>query len=257
MPSSVSISCPDSRRRRLDAGAGERARRWHHRLSHAMTLIVLLASVGQAAGAETIRSGTAITRHTLRELRDNDVVKQRLDYSCGAAALATLLRYYFNDATSEAQILKIIISKLTDDERRLKENRGFSLLDLKRAAEELGYRAAGFELRADDLTRLAAPVIVFIEPLEYKHFAVLRGIFAGRAYLADPARGNVRMTVSRFLGEWKGIVFVVGKPGEEAIGTHPLSVPRVDDVGPPLRPVSPLWESGAAIIDLSIRSRSP
>jgi len=257
MPSSVSISCPDSRRRRLDAGAGERARRWHHRLSHAMTLIVLLASVGQAAGAETIRSGTAITRHTLRELRDNDVVKQRLDYSCGAAALATLLRYYFNDATSEAQILKIIISKLTDDERRLKENRGFSLLDLKRAAEELGYRAAGFELRADDLTRLAAPVIVFIEPLEYKHFAVLRGIFAGRAYLADPARGNVRMTVSRFLGEWKGIVFVVGKPGEEAIGAHPLSVPRVDDVGPPLRPVSPLWESGAAIIDLSIRSRSP
>jgi uncharacterized protein len=246
MPLLGSISCPDSR-----------AWRWPHRLSGAMALILLVVSLGQATEPETIRTRTEVTRHTLKELRDKDVVKQRLDYSCGAAALATLLRYYFNEPIAESRILRIMISRLTDDERRLKETRGFSLLDLKRAAEELGYRAAGFELRADDLTRLAAPVIVFIEPLDYKHFAVLRGIFAGRAYLADPARGNVRMTVSRFLGEWKGIVFVVGKPGEEAIGRHPLSVPRADDVDPPLRPVSPLWESGAAAIDLSRRSRPP
>ena len=222
-----------------------------------MTLIVLLTSVAQAAEPRTTRPRTEVTRHTVKALRDKDVVKQRLDYSCGAAALATLLRYYFNEPIAEAQVLKAIVSRLSEDELRLKESRGFSLLDLKRAAEDLGYRAAGFELRADDLTRLAAPVIVFIEPLDYKHFAVLRGIFAGRAYLADPARGNVRMSVSRFLGEWKGIVFVVGKPGEEAIGTHPLSVPRADDVDPPLRPVSPLWDSGAAVIDLSRRSRSP
>lgn len=241
----------------MNAGTGGLARRCCRGLRHAVTLILLLVSVGQAAEPETIRPGTKVTRHTIKDLRDKNVVKQRLDYSCGAAALATLLRYYFNEPTSEARILKIILSKLSDDERRLKETRGLSLLDLKRAAEELGYRAAGFELRADDLTRLAAPVIVFIEPLDYKHFAVLRGVFAGRAYLADPARGNVRMTVSRFLGEWKGIVFVVGKPGEESIGTHPLSVPRVDDVNPPLRPLSPSWESGAAVIDLSRRSRSP
>ena len=32
-----------------------------------------------------------------RERRDHNVIKQRYDYSCGAAALATLLRYYFED----------------------------------------------------------------------------------------------------------------------------------------------------------------
>ena len=257
MPSSASISSLDSRRGRVNATRRPAERCRHHRLTHALTLILLLVGVGPAAEAETVPPDTGVTRHTIKELRDQNVVKQRLDYSCGAAALATLLRYYFNDPTSEARILRIILSTLTEEERRLKETRGLSLLDLKRAAEELGYRAAGFQLRADDLPRLAAPVIVFVEPLDYKHFAVLRGVFKGRAYLADPARGNVRMTVDRFLREWSGIVFVVGKSGEESIGTHPLSVPRVDDVAPPLRPLSPLWDSGAAAIDLSRRSRSP
>jgi uncharacterized protein len=222
----------------------------------ALGLALVLTAVGEAGEPATAGSSPGVTRHTLKELRDQYVVKQRLDYSCGAAALATLLRYYFGEPTSEAEILRLIVAQLSPDERRLKETRGFSLLDLKRAAEALGYQAAGFKLGVEDLARLAAPVIVFIEPLDYKHFAVLRGLSGGRVFLADPARGNVRMTVGRFLGEWEGIVFVVGKPGEEAIGTHRLSVPRADDVEPPLRTLTPLWATGAATLDLSGRSRA-
>jgi hypothetical protein len=36
--------------------------------------------------------------------------------------------------------------------------------------------AADFELTIDQLKQLAAPVIVFVQPLGYKRFAVLRGI---------------------------------------------------------------------------------
>jgi predicted double-glycine peptidase len=146
----------------VNTDAGVLARRWRRLLSHATTLIVLLASVAQAVEPQTIAPRTEVTtRHTVKELRDKDVIKQRLDYSCGAAALATLLRYYFNEPISEAQVLKAIVSRLSEDELRLKESRGFSLLDLKRAAEDLGYRAAGFELRADDLTRGSPPRSLF------------------------------------------------------------------------------------------------
>jgi predicted double-glycine peptidase len=42
-------------------------------------------------------------------LRDQNVVLQRFDYSCGAGALATLMRYYFGDAVSEEAILAGIL----------------------------------------------------------------------------------------------------------------------------------------------------
>jgi predicted double-glycine peptidase len=228
----------------------------HPRLT-AVGLILVSISGCAAAQRETAPSATSPIRHSLKDLRDKYVVKQRLDYSCGAAALATLMQYYFGEQISEAEILKLMVARLSTDEQRLRETRGFSLLDLKYAAEALGYRAAGFRLTINDLPKLAAPVMVFIQPLDYKHFAVLRGVAGGRVFLADPARGNVRMTIARFVSEWEGIVFVLGKPGEEAIRTHRLSVPRADDLDAPLSTVVPLWESGAGSISLPGRSRTP
>jgi predicted double-glycine peptidase len=223
-------------------------------LGSALGLVMLLVRLGWSAEPSTEAATPRVTRHTLKELRDLYVVKQRQDYSCGAAALATLMRYYYNEPTTEAELLRIIVARLSADEQRLKETRGFSLLDLKYAAEARGYRAAGFKLTVEDLARLAAPVIVFIQPLGYKHFAVLRGVSGGRVFLADPARGNVRMTIHRFLGEWDGIVFVLGKPGEEQIHSHPLSIRRPDDIGAPVRSITPLWESGEAGVGLARRS---
>jgi predicted double-glycine peptidase len=84
-----------------------------------------------------------------------------LDYSCGAAALATLLRYYFGDDTSEREILDILTARLSKEEQRRKARRGFSLLDLKQVAQLKGYQAAGFKLTIEQLTQLATPVMVF------------------------------------------------------------------------------------------------
>jgi predicted double-glycine peptidase len=178
-----------------------------------------------------------VVRHSLKELRDRYVVKQALDYSCGAAALATLLIYYYGDMTSEAEILNMLKEHLTPEELAIKTERGFSLLDLKKVAQKRGYRAAGFRLTPEQLTRLVAPVIVFVEPLGYKHFAVLRGVHNGMVQLADPARGNVRMRIDQFAGpgkEWQeGIIFVLGKTGEEKSTAHTLYPrPAFTDVQP-------------------------
>lgn len=184
-----------------------------------------------------------VTRHTLKELRDLHVIKQQEDFSCGAAALATLMRYYFGDETSEQEILGLLEAALTEEQKQQKALRGFSLLDLKQVARQKGYRAAGFRLRMSQLAKVQAPVIVLVEPMGYKHFAVYRGLDRGRVYLADPARGNLRMSLGRFLNEWSGVIFVLGKGPDENIIEHDLRLPY-----PPY--VQPEWTRLNAILDL-------
>ncbi|MGH8651117.1 MAG: cysteine peptidase family C39 domain-containing protein [Gammaproteobacteria bacterium] len=78
-------------------------------------------------------------------------------------------------------------------------------------AQQKGYQAAGFKLTVGQLPQLLAPVIVHVQPFGYHHFAVLRGVAGDRVYLADPGRGNLRMSIARFLDEWAGVVFVLGR----------------------------------------------
>ena len=163
-----------------------------------------------------IGSGTRITLpvKSMKALRDAGLIKQKFDYSCGAAALATILRYGFGQPVSEKTVLSKLFDLLTSEEKKTSRKDGFSLYDLQRVAQKFGYRAQGFRLDARFLPRLSGPVIVFIEPRGYKHFAVLRGVRGDRVYLADPSRGNIRWPVHKFLDSWqqkdgKGIIFVI------------------------------------------------
>jgi Predicted double-glycine peptidase len=216
--------------------------------------------VGVSMAGEGDVAFPTMKRHTLKELRDQYVVKQGLDYSCGAAVLATLMSYYFGDETAEKEILELLntqLAKLTKEQWAHKKRIGFSLLDLKKVAEQKGYRAAGFTLTLDQLRQLVAPVIVFIRPFGYHHFSVLRGVAGDRVFLADPARGNLRLGIGRFLDEWDGSVFVLGKAGEEKITTYPLSLSQPGDYPQPrLRRVGHMGSQVTAFtIDLAVRSR--
>ena len=159
-----------------------------------------------------------------RELRDRNVVRQQLDYSCGAAALATLLRYYFGEDISEDRMLAGILGSMTAEEVVDRETNGLSLLDLRQQAERMGYQAAGVRLNLAALSKLAGPVIVHLEGDDYKHFAVLKGIREDRIFLADPSLGNVRRSVDRFAKEWSGIALILGKQGFGLPQDHPLAV---------------------------------
>lgn len=173
----------------------------------------------------------------MKDLRDQNLVKQRFDFSCGAAALATMLRYGFGDDVSERQVLVDLFTGLSDDDRRTAERTGFSLLDLQRVARTRGYAAEGFRLEPAQLTMLDGPVIVFIEPRGYKHFAVLRGIRGDRVYLADPSRGNIRLPMHTFLDTWlqndgRGIIFAI-EPKTGAPGNVPAALRTVAPTGRP------------------------
>jgi predicted double-glycine peptidase len=168
-----------------------------------------LAQIGLGAGVRI-----AAPAHSMRDLRDLNVVKQRYDFSCGAAALATLLRFGFGENVTENQILADLFDLPSEAEKSERRRTGFSLLDLQRVAQARGYNAQGFRLEASQLPLLGGPVIVFIEPRGYKHFAVLSGVRGDRAYLADPSRGQVRQPAHVFRDSWlqddgRGIIFVV------------------------------------------------
>lgn len=182
-----------------------------------------------------LRVGTAL--RSVKAQRDFGVVKQGYDYSCGAAALATLLTYGFGDPVDEVDVLAGIIERLSGDQAALVTKTGLSLLDLQQFAIRRGYRAQGFRIRADQVGRLARPVLVFIRPLGYEHFAIFKGVRGDRVLLADPSQGNWRMPLHRFLDMWldadgQGIVLAV----ERADGRWPESGPLIPDAGVPTRP---------------------
>jgi uncharacterized protein len=85
---------------------------------------------------------------------------------------------------------------------------------LQRLAQKRGHKAQGFRIHRDQLPKISRPVIVFIKPHGYEHFAVLKGLRGDRVLLADPSLGNVRMPLYRFLDMWadesgRGVIFAV------------------------------------------------
>ena len=179
---------------------------------------VMPFSVGAARVESHVKS--------MRELRDAGVVRQRFDYSCGSAALATLLTYGLGEPVEEESILREILAPLAEEALAALKKRGLSLFDLQKYVQGHGFKAQGFRVPAAQISKISRPVLVFIKPGGYDHFAVLKGVQNGRAYLADPSLGNVRMPLYRFLDMWtdasgRGVVFAV----ERSDGTWPTSFP--------------------------------
>jgi predicted double-glycine peptidase len=164
-------------------------------------------------------AGARATKHirSLKEIRDANVVHQRWDLSCGAAALSTLLTYDFKDDTPETAIVVWLLHRT--DPARVRSRGGFSLFDLKRFAQARGYRGEGFSgMSLDDLAALKTSAITPIRVKGYDHFVVVRGVAGDRVFLADPGFGNLVVTSERFSRMWKqGIVFIVHPPDPKMV----------------------------------------
>jgi predicted double-glycine peptidase len=180
---------------------------------------VCAQKIGAPAGVE----GSKNIR-SMKEIRDEGVVRQRWDMSCGAAALSTLLTYDFKDKTPETAIVVWILHRV--DAGRVRARGGFSLLDLKHFAEARGYHAEGFSgMTIRDLALEKTSVITPIRVKGFDHFVVVKGIVEGHVVLADPGFGNMTMRVDRFEKLWKdGIVFVVHPPDERMMPAKSLSL---------------------------------
>ena len=168
--------------------------------SPVVKVALLLATASGNVQAEPVRS--------LLEMRREGVVIQEWDTSCGAAALATVLTYALGDPVAEKSVARGMLRRT--DPLRVKVRGGFSLLDMKRYAEDRGYKAAGYRnLSLDELATMHSPIVVISEYGD-PHFVVVRAMGDGRVHLADPAFGNRSVSIERFRRAWQGgIGFVV------------------------------------------------
>jgi len=175
-----------------------------------VSLVPVLGSAGEVIlnGLPTMNSGAYTVRVlSLREAKFRRTIGQQYDFSCGSAALATLLAYHYGDQVTETQVFQYMYEQ--GNQAKI-QREGFSLLDIKRYLEAHGYNADGFETSLDKLAEVGVPAIVLISDNGYNHFVVVKGILDGRVLIGDPSMGARIIRRSEFERLWTNkIVFVI------------------------------------------------
>jgi hypothetical protein len=195
-----------------------------HRTLVALRALAALVAVAPAPAEARAARDPASAIRSLRDLRQDGVVMQRWDLSCGSAALSTILTHDLGDPVSEALVVAAILRRA--DPVRIRARGGFSLLDLKRFAESRGYEARGYARVSREALAKLAPAILATELGGDAHFVVFRGLRGGRVLLADPAFGNRTMPVAALEAAWpKRIAFVVRKAETAVAATASTPAP--------------------------------
>jgi uncharacterized protein len=141
-----------------------------------------------------------------KEAQFRSTMRQRYDYSCGSAALATLLSSGYEDAVSEGTVFQKMYE--AGDKERIRRQ-GFSLLDMKMYLESEGYQADGFRITLDKLAELGVPAITILDMKGYKHFVVVKGIAGNEVLVSDPAAGTMVIPRPQFETMSNGVLFLI------------------------------------------------
>lgn len=144
---------------------------------------------------------------TFKERRFTNVIKQQYDFSCGSAAIASLLTYHYERPTTEAEVFE---SMFEAGDKETIRTKGFSLLDMKVYLEANGYEADGFRVGLDQIQDSKIPAIVVIRTRGYQHFVLIKGVSDREVVVGDPALGTKVYTREEFEQVRDGdIVFVI------------------------------------------------
>jgi predicted double-glycine peptidase len=152
---------------------------------------------------------------SLHERRFSRTIHQQYDFSCGSAAVATLLSYQYDDPVSEQAVFRAMWAN--GNQAKI-HSEGFSLLDIKHYLEMRGYVANGYKVPLDKLAKTRVPAIVLISDRGYNHFVVVKGLYDGRVLLGDPSRGARSVPRARFQHMLENpIVFVITSNRQQAV----------------------------------------
>ena len=187
-------------------------------------LTALLAMPGARAGTVDIPGAGSgsfnFKTMSMKERQFRFTERQQYDFSCGSAALATLLTHHYGDPVKEKAVY-VDMWEQGDQDKIRKE--GFSMLDMKRFLESRGYAAEGYSASLDKLANVGIPAIVLIRDGRYNHFVVVKGVRDGKVAFGDPAQGArvmpqpefERMMINR-------ILFVINGRNDKVVFNHPM-----------------------------------
>lgn len=205
----------------MKARAGHRLpQRGNRRLAFVLSL-ALLPSMAMAANTAVQIPQGAIALHltSLKEARYKHTIHQQYDFSCGSAAVATLLTYQYDYPMNEQAAFAQMYAH--GDQHKINKQ-GFSLLDIKRFLQSNGFDADGFQAPLEKLRDEKLPAIVLINEKGYHHFVVIKGLRDNRVLVGDPARGTRSIPREQFDQMWKTkLVFVIHNRRNWAVFNSP------------------------------------
>jgi predicted double-glycine peptidase len=236
-------------------GRSRRGWRWRRRLAAALAAAALAAVMPAAAKAGSLYidaglgvgggSAMSLNLQSFQEQKYHDTIAQEHDFSCGSAALATLLSYNYHMPVSESAVFNDMI--VNGDKTVISES-GFSLLDIKRYLARHGLDSNGYRAPIEKLEEVRLPAIVLLNVRGYRHFVVLEGIEHKRVLLADPAVGMRSEPLGVFEEEWSGIFFLITSDIEQ--GQKSFNSDQKWAAAPP-----PPWSLTRYALDLSTLSQ--
>jgi predicted double-glycine peptidase len=163
----------------------------------------------QIGGAYSVRVAS------IREARFAATIRQQYDFSCGSAAVATLLTHHYKYPVTEDKVFEAMF--VNGDQAKIRVE-GFSLLDMKHYLEAQGFEADGFQEPIEKLATANIPAIVLVNESGYNHFVVVKGLRDGRVLVGDPAGGTRALTLSAFNAIWTNqILFVISNRQDSAL----------------------------------------
>lgn len=183
-----------------------------------MKTVLLLIMAGVAATSATTQadtlelSGIGGARYevkvtSLKERRFMTTTRQQYDFSCGSAAVATLLTYHYSYPVTEQSVFQEMFAR--GDQAKIRRE-GFSLLDIKTYLQAHQFQADGFELPLGKLLESGLPAIVLINDKGYHHFVVIKGMRDGRILIGDPSSGTRAVSRDSFESIWiNKLLFVI------------------------------------------------
>jgi uncharacterized protein len=143
---------------------------------------------------------------TMIDRRFLTVIHQRYDFSCGSAALATLLASHYADRQNEESVF---LGMWANGDKTQIRKLGFSLLDMKRYLAARSISGNGYKISLDQIRKVGVPGLALIQTGGYKHFVVIKGMADGEILLGDPAYGLRTLKDAEFAHMWNGIFFVI------------------------------------------------
>ena len=183
-----------------------------------MRVLFLLLLAGVASGFSTAQAATlelsgisggryAVKVTSLKEARFKATTRQQYDFSCGSAAVATLLTHHYGYPVTEQSVFEEMFAR--GDQAKIRRE-GFSLLDMKTYLNAHQFRADGFELPLGKLLESGLPAIVLIAENGYHHFVVIKGMRDGRILIGDPSSGTRAVSRASFESIWVNkLLFVI------------------------------------------------
>ena len=181
----------------------------------ACTIILTPAAQAGTLALQGIGGTYAVPVTSLKEARFRATMRQQFDFSCGSAAVATLLTYQYGVPVTEQSVFEAMYAAGEQEKIR---HEGFSLLDMQRYLRTRGFEADGFIQPLDRLVDAQLPAIALVDENGYHHFVVIKGLRDGRVLIGDPALGTRSLSRTGFEAIWLNrLLFVIHNHQQSAV----------------------------------------